>query len=178
MIEQKLRLRRQTNAFAMQSGMIFGAIWSISFLLLVSGIAGLTALFPIIFFLTPFIGFYFARKFRKDVQNDGEVGYLRGFWFSLQLYLYATAILAIVVYVYLTFFDNGALVQSYLEKLSIPEIRAAIQAQGIQIKEMEEMVRNLNAMNITASIINLNALLAIPMALPTAFFAMTRKNTH
>ena len=173
MIEQRIKLRKQTNAFAMQSGMIFGTFWCISFLLLVSRFTPLKATFPLFLVATPFIGFYLASKFRRDVQKDGSITYARGFWFSLQLYLYATAILAIVVYIYFHFFDNGVFIQSYLESLSQPDVRAIFKAQGIQIQELEEAFKNINAVAMTASIINFNAIIAIPMALLTAFFAIT-----
>ena len=164
----------------MQSGMIFGIFWCISFLLLVSNNPALRVFASPLILATPFVGFILAHKFKRDVRNDGDVSYFRAFHFCILLYLYATAILAIVAYFYFRFFDHGEFVQRNLEVLALPETKALfenarMEENGITMSDLEAAIKSINPITVTASIINVNVLLSIPMALITAFIAMTKR---
>ncbi len=176
-------LRKQTNAFAMHYGLIFGLIWCISLLFLVSDNTSLRTFSSPLFLLTPFIGFYIGYLFKIKVQYNGDVSYLRGLSFSLLLYLYATAVLAFAAYLYFQFFDHGAFARQNLEVLSQPEVQAIFKSQkmidsGITIKELQTAIKSITPMTVTAAIININVLLSIPLALITAFFTITKKKTN
>lgn len=161
----------------MQSGLIFGLTWSISFLCLVCGNGSLGAVGTPLFLATPFIGFFLAYKFRKDVQADGRVSYLRGLGFSFLLYIYASAVLAIVAYIYFQYFDHGEFLQRNLLMLQQPEVKQLFnEASGVSVKDLEQAFKTMTPISIVASIININIMLTIPLTLPTAFFAMTKKN--
>jgi len=164
----------------MQSGMIFGIYWCVSFLLLVSNNPASRVFASPLIMATPFVGFYLAHKFKKDVRNDGDVSYFRGFHFSLLLYLYATAILAIVAYFYFRFFDHGEFVQRNLEVLALPETKALfektrMEENGITMADLQTAIKSINPITVTASIININVLLSIPLAFITSFIAMTKR---
>ena len=180
MIEHNINIRKQTNAFAMYYGLVFGIIWCILFFMLVSPQEVLRTLAGLLFFSVPFIGFFIARHFRKTVKNDGEINYWRGFWFSLLMYIYASAILALFAYLYFRFLDNGAFVESNLKVLSRPEIKKLLEQSVISedrnaYDEMLSALQNITPLAVTASVINFSSFVSIPLALVTSLFAMTRK---
>ena len=177
---QSINLKKQTNAFAMQSGMMFGLLWCVSFLFLVSGSPSMNTLSHLLIFSTPFFGFWFARKFRKDVENDGKVSFGRGYFFSLLLYLYATAVLAIASYLYFRFIDHGAFAQHNIALLDTPDVKQIFnmpemqkQMGGLTLADIKELFRVLTPTTFAAIVINFNAMAAFVLAFPTAFFAMT-----
>lgn len=166
----------------MQSGMIFGIYWCISFLFLVSHDENLSAISSILILSTPFVGFILAGKFKKDVQKDGQVSFGRGYFFSLLMYFYATAILSLTSLFYFKYFDHGTFIQQNLDMLNRPEVKQALESadiqkrlSGINMEEIKTSISALTPTSITASILNFNVLFAFILSLPTAFFAMTRR---
>lgn len=168
----------------MLSGMIFGLIWCVSFLFLVRGSVSLNAVAHPLIIAMPFLGFWFARKFRHDVQNDGQVTYWRGYFFSLLLYLYATTILAIVSFLYFKFMDHGAFAlknialmdsQEMKDLFSMPQMQSSL--NGMTREDFKTLFRELTPSTFAALVINFNVFLAFILAIPTAFFAMTKKKT-
>ena len=167
----------------MHYGLIFGFIWCISFVLLVSKDPAMKSFFSILFLSLPFIGFYLAHRFKTSVQYDGDVTYLRGLSFSILFYLYATAILAITVYLYFQFLDKGDFIRQNLALLPQPEVKAILEGpemknSGITITDLEAAIKSINPMTATAAIININVLLSLPLALITAFFTVTKQKTN
>lgn len=177
-----MNYRKQTNAFAMQSGMMFGLFWCLSFLFLVCGNETLRSMSSPLIIITPFVGFLFARKFRKDVQNDGEISFGRAYMFSTLMYLYATAILAILSYFYFKFIDNGAFAEQNIQLLNRPDVKQLFstpeiqgQMNGLSLNEIKNLIKSFTPTTISAAIINFNVFAAFILALPTAFFAMNKK---
>ena len=164
----------------MQLGMIFGIFWCISFLFLVSGDVTLTSISSPLILITPLIGFFLARKFKRNVQKDGPVSWGRAYLFSLLMYFYATAILSLVSLIYFKYFDNGRFVQHNIEILNRPEIKQLFENpeflqsfKGISLEDLKTSLLALTPATIASSILNMNVLLAFGLSLPTAFFAQT-----
>ena len=178
----KISLRRQTNAFAMQYGMIYGLYWCLSFLFLVSTQPSLQSLGTILFISTPFVGFYLARRFSATVRSDGPVTYGRCYIFSLLTYCYATAILAITSYCYFRFIDHGHFIAYNLEILDRPDVKQLFaspdvrnQMGGLKIDDLKTALQSLTPISITASVINMSILAGLFLSIPTALFGTLDK---
>lgn len=182
---------RQTNAYAMHLGTIFGLYWCIGFACLVAGFRyPLLHFFLVIIILsTPFIGFVLAGHFKRQVRADAPVFYSRGYLFSLLMYFFASIILAIVAYVYFSYFDNGFFIQANIDYLHRPEMKQILstpemvkQTQAILsqtgFKNLDEWFQSLTPIMIVASIIDFNIMTSIFLSIPTAFFARTGTYTR
>ena len=124
---------RQTNGFAMQYGVLLGFC----------GLAGLAcfvgsfnspflSFFHLLFTLgSPVLAGYFTIKFRNAVMQP-ELGFTfgRGFGFTFLMGMYATLWIAVGLFVYLAYFDNGYIFDAYEKMLTQPEYVAQLRASG------------------------------------------------
>ena len=124
---------KQTNGFAMQYGVLLG----------LCGLAGLTCFVGS--FSTPFLSFfhllftlgspvlagYFTIRFRNAVMQP-ELGFTfgRGFGYTFLMGMYATLWIAVGIFVYLAYFDNGYIFDAYEKMLTSPEYVAQLRANG------------------------------------------------
>ncbi|MBO6189658.1 MAG: DUF4199 domain-containing protein [Alloprevotella sp.] len=124
---------RQTNAFAMQNGMLLG-LWSI--LAIACSVGSLW--YPVLslpgqvaVMLSPVLAWMLTKRFRERVTSPFEpFTFGRGYLHTLLMGLYACVWIAIAVYIYFGFFDDGALATAYVNYLSSPEVAP-------QVKELE-----------------------------------------
>jgi hypothetical protein len=177
---------RQTNAYAMHLGTIFGLYWCIGFACLIAGFHHplLHLLLIVIVLSTPFVGFALARYFEHQVRADAPVFYSRGYLFSLLMYFFASVVLAIVSYVYFAYFDHGFFIQANIDYLHRPEMaqvlnspQMAEQTQAILsqtgFKSLDEWFQSITPIMLVASIVDFNIMTSIVFSIPTAFFART-----
>lgn len=130
---------RQTNAFAMQHGMILG-LWAVvcqAFYVL-----GLSSpLFSNLWLLTllaiPAITILLTLRLRKIVGNDVSFPFSRGFVHAILTVMYASVWAAVATFVYMHFFDNGYVFDYFIEAFSRPEMQKAMKESGL-----EENIRN------------------------------------
>ena len=180
---------RQTNAFAMLDGLLFGIYWCFGFLCAVKGVGGggLSTLSMMVIISAPFLGCYFARRFENQVRQDEPVGYGKAYLYSAMLYLYASIILALAAYAYFRWFDGGNFVSSYIALQSAPEMQQAMQQSGMRdfinnavaqsgFNSLEEMLRSIGPADIAASLFNVNIFLGLLLSLPTALIGKTRNS--
>lgn len=124
---------KQTNGFAMQYGVLLG----------LCGLAGLACFVGS--FTTPFLSFfhllltlgspvlagYLTIRFRNAVMQP-ELGFSfgRGFGYTFLMGMYATLWIAVGVFVYLAYIDNGYIFDAYEKVLNQPEYVAQLRASG------------------------------------------------
>ena len=144
----------QINAFSMQNGLIVG-VWALlaGWALVESftySLLSLVYLFMMLF--TPILLFGLTRHFRRVVAPQGVFTLTQGFLHSFLTSLYASTWMAIGVYVYLSYFDNGYFFDSYVAYFSRPEVKdllaqsevqqqLALSLQGMTIEEVVEGLR-------------------------------------
>lgn len=178
---------RQTNAFAMLDGLMFGLYWCFGFLCTVKGIgnSALSSLGVMVIISTPILGCYLAHRFEKQVRTDEPVSYGKAYLYSVLLYLYAAIILSVAAFVYFRWLDNGSFVTAYMAVHNLPEMQQALQQSGMQdffnavvkqngFSNLEEMLRSISPADIAASLFNANFFLGLLLALITALFGKTR----
>lgn len=179
---------KQTNAFAMFNGLFFGIYCSIGFFCAVKGMTNSTMsiLGLMITITVPVMGFYFARKFERQVREDAPVSFGRSYLYSLMLYLYASIVLALFVFTYFHWFDKGAFADSYVTMFNSPEVQAALKQSGMDrsidetlrqngFNNVREMLSSISPFDISCGILNMNILTGVVLAVPTALFGRTRR---
>lgn len=178
---------RQTNAFAMQYGALFGIQWIIGFTCFILCLQHptLQAAYLVILFAVPFIGWYLVKTFRDRV-TEGFISFRRAFLFSLMTYFYATVLLAITAYIYFEFIDHGQFFAAYLEYLERPEVKQILNTPDMQLqmqtlfpenglKGAVEMLQGLSSTVIVANIIDINIFMGLILSLLTALFVKRNK---
>lgn len=148
---------RQINAFAMQHGVAMGA-WGIGTLaLMFLGFQDflLSALSLILLLGTPFFAYTLTKRYRSEtIGESGLFTLTQGFLHAFLTFFYGSLWVAIAAYVYMAYWDNGFLVDSYLNYLSRPEVMEAMQQPewkeqvepllgGHKIEEVVESFRQL-----------------------------------
>jgi hypothetical protein len=105
---------------AMYNGTILGAVWSIMYLMLFTGITNMMSLLLVttLYIASPFIAAKLAIKFRSKECNN-TMSYIQAWSFLLYMYICATLLSALTAFVYFEFLDGGAFfmtLQSILEE--------------------------------------------------------------
>ena len=178
---------KQTNAYAMQLGGLFGVYWCVGLLCFVAGyqIPALHTLYAFILLSIPVVGILLARYFERQVRADAPVDFARGFLYSFMMYLYATAFLAGVAYIYFSMFDNGSFIEANIARFHNPDMQQLLNTPQLkqQIDEalaatgyanMDELLRSITPLMIAANIVDINMILALILSLPTALIIKTR----
>lgn len=125
---------QQTNAYAMQNGLWLG-LWG--WLSLVAfrysfGSVLCSNLLMLMTLTSPVLGVVLTGRFRRSVAGaDGAFTFGRGFTHTLFMGFYASIWVAVGIYVYLRYFDNGAIFSDYAAALSRPELQQALQESGL-----------------------------------------------
>lgn len=182
------QILKQTNAFSMADGLFFGIYCSIGFLCMIKGVANNTlAMLGLVVTLTvPVMGCYFARKFERQVRDDAPVSFGRAYLCSVLLYIYASVLLAACVFIYFQWFDKGAFVDSYVMAFNSPETQAALKQSGMDasfdeamrqsgFRSVREMLSSISAFDMSSTMLNMNVMAGLLLALPTALFGKTRQ---
>lgn len=139
MIRQRQANFRQTNAYAMQNGMILGVWVIMCHAFFVAGLSN--PLFSNFWLLTllgiPVVDCFLTLRFRRIVGLDINFPFARGFIHSFLTLLYTAVWAAVVTFVYLQFFDNGYIFDCYAHNLSDPQTIKMMEESGMmqQVKE-------------------------------------------
>lgn len=125
---------QQTNAYAMQNGLWLG-LWGwlslVAFRYSFSSVL-CSNLLMLMTLTGPVLGVVLTGRFRRSVAGaDGAFTFGRGFTHTLFMGFYASIWVAVGIYVYLRYFDNGAIFSDYAAALSRPELQQALQESGL-----------------------------------------------
>lgn len=138
MTPQDLRNQRrmnfkQTNAYAMQYGLIMGAYVLATQACFVLGlsISALMSLQTLLTFLYPVAVLALTFRFRKIVCSGLDFPFGRGFSFSLLVILYSGVWAALSTFIYLQLFDHGYLFETYLTLIKRPDMVHSMQQSGL-----------------------------------------------
>lgn len=125
---------QQTNAYAMQNGLWLG-LWGwlslVAFRYSFSSVL-CSNLLMLMTLAGPVLGVVLTGRFRRNVAGaDGAFTFGRGFTHTLFMGFYASIWVAVGIFVYLRYFDNGAIFSDYAAALSRPELQQALQESGL-----------------------------------------------
>lgn len=124
---------KQTNAFAMQNGIILGIF---SILTQAAFVAGLSRPFVSYIYIVmliniPILACFLTAKFRREVAPDFVFSFSRGFSHTLLTVLYAGLWAGVATFIYMAFFDKGHVFDCYQANLMRPEMIQALEASGM-----------------------------------------------
>lgn len=125
---------QQTNAYAMQNGLWLG-LWGwlslVAFRYSFSSVL-CSNLLMLMTLAGPVLGVVLTGRFRRSVAGaNGAFSFGRGFTHTLFMGFYASIWVAVGIFVYLNYFDNGAIFSDYAAALSRPELQQALQESGL-----------------------------------------------
>lgn len=179
---------RQANAFAMQHGLLLGAVLVVAFAAFVGSFAvsALSTLFLLLALAFPVLAVWQTLRFRETVTGkSGPFSFWHGTGHTLLSVLYASVWLAFGVYLYFGWLDRGFFFDSYLEMLRRPEVQAAL-ADNALLREMpggggvagaEELVealRGVGAAGYAALSIYMCLLAGVPLSVVAGLVACRR----
>ena len=124
---------KQTNGFAMQYGVVLGFCGLAGLACFVGSVSSpFLSFFHLIFTLgSPVFAGYLTMKFRNAVMLPEQgFSFGRGFGFTFLMGMYATLWIAVGLFVYLAYFDNGYIFDAYEKMLTQPEYVAQFRANG------------------------------------------------
>lgn len=133
-IRQRQANFRQTNAYAMQNGLILGA-WSVGCLACFVG--GITTpfyntLWLLMFLGIPVVTFLLTLRFRSIVGLDVNFSFSRGFMHALLTLFYASMWAGVATFIYLQCFDNGFIFDAMAKVAADPEFIKNMEAAGMR----------------------------------------------
>lgn len=164
--------------YAMLFGTYMGIFWILKFSLFPLGlrIPILSFLFIILTLCVPFIGYYYARLYRNQACN-GVIGFGHAWLFTIFMYMFASLLAAVIHYIYFQFIDQGFILNTIEEQLSIiahsgiPNIDESIKIY----REAIEQTRSMTTIDITMQLISTNVFWGIILGIPTALFVTKKK---
>ena len=161
----------QLKAFARQDGALLSGLWIGALICYVQGmvnpVMGILAVLLII--ASPFYAASRLRHFR-DYAREGLISFRRGYAYTVLIFFYAGLLLAVALYVYFAFLDNGYLLGKLMEIMNTEEGRKTMQHYGMaeqmneSLKQMSQMRPIDFALNMLTFNIGTGFLLGLPIA--------------
>lgn len=169
---------KQTNAFAMQYGILLG-IWgflALTFSVISMSEAWLGWISNILMLGSPVAGCLMTLRFRREVCESPAEAFTfgRGFTFSFLLGIYACIWIALGVFIYFQWFDHGHLCDLYEQMFATGEARIQMARSGIsetQVRESLDMMRALTPGSYASAIVFLSLIANVPISLVIALIA-------
>lgn len=169
------------RTYAGQYGAIVGIFWIISFACFIGGLH-----YPIISNFSLLIGlaslFVTGALLRKFGRTVFPLKFSQAAWMTIQIYLYASLLMAAAQFIYFRFLDNGFLVSTYEALFKSSEYQQLLQQllpglnnQTEAIDEVIGMLYTITPIQLTFNFLIYNVFLGFILAIPTGFFA-SRKN--
>jgi hypothetical protein len=162
---------KQLKAFARQDGALLSVLWIVAMACYIYGLSspilGMVAMLLIV--VSPFYAANRLRKFR-DEAREGIISFMRAYGYTVLTYFYGGLLLAIAVFAYFQFIDNGYLMSKLMDMLNTEEGRQMVKLYGMadEISQgMEELakMRPIDyALNMLTIIISTGFILGLPTA--------------
>lgn len=162
---------KQLKAFARQDGALLSLLWIVAMACYIQGLnspfLGMVALLLIV--ASPFYAANRLRKFR-DEAREGIISFMRAYGYTVLTYFYGGLLVAIAVFTYFQFMDNGYLIGKLMDILNTEEGRQMIKLYGLAdeiSQSMEELakMRPIDyALNMLTVIISTGFILGLPTA--------------
>ena len=161
------------KAFARQDGALLSLLWIGGFACYILGLAnpmmGMLALLLIA--ASPFFAANRLRHFR-DYAREGTITFRRGYAYTVLTFFYGGLLLAVAMFVYFNFIDQGYLLGKLTDAMNSVEGKRVIQAYGIG-EQMEQGLRDLADMrpiDYALNMLTINITTGFLLGLPIAAF--------
>lgn len=179
----------QTNAYAMQYGVMLGLVCIGAFAAFMGtfAYAVLSTLALLLCVAVPVLACLFTLRFRDEVSGRAEAfGFARGFLHTLLMMFYASIWLALAVYIYFAYIDGGFFVDAYVATLRSPEVQSVFE-QNAELRELYgnvgteelelaiEQLRGVSPAHFAAASVYLNMMTAPVLAL---FVGLVARRGH
>lgn len=151
--DELIRLRqanfRQTNAYAMQNGLILGLCAIVCQACFVGGLSHpmLSTLWFLLLLDIPVMAWVLTVRFRHIVGLDVNFPFSRGFMHAFLTLLYAAVWAGVATFIYMQFFDNGYIFDCYAKNLSSPETIKVMKETGM-LESIKEATGGLSPLDI------------------------------
>ena len=125
---------KQANAFAMRNGIVLGifGILSLYVFKLSFWYPFFSTLFGVMLLGSPVLGAFLTFKYRKlTIRPQEGFSFFHGFLHSLLMGLYASIWIALAIFIYLKYFDHGAIFAAYEQSLSTPQMTQQLYNSGL-----------------------------------------------
>lgn len=134
-------ISKEFHQSAMRNGTILGVVWSAMYLLLFMGTTNTAALMLVaaLYFSSPFIAAKLAIKYRRTECND-IMPYTHAWLYVAYMYLCATLLSTLVIYIYFTFIDGGTF---FMSLQSILDETAGMTGTDEQFLQQIEQTKNI-----------------------------------
>lgn len=163
---------------AMYYGTILGAMWSVMYILMFIGVSNPLLLLGCmgLFVGSPFFAAMLARKYRREECCD-MMKYMQAWGFIYCMYICASLLSALVIYLYLNYVDNGMFFAAIQEMLKISlELPGVDDVLRQQINETSKMIADTTASDFVWQIMSNNILNASVLPFIIAIFVRRNNN--
>lgn len=162
---------KQLKAFARQDGALLSVLWIGAMACYIRGLSspmlGMIAMLLIV--VSPFYAANRLRKFR-DEAREGIISFMRAYGYTVLTYFYAGLLLAVAVFVYFDFMDNGYLLGKLVEVTNTEEGRQVMSAYGMadEMKQGLEELSKMRPIDYALNMLTINISTGFILGLPTA----------
>ena len=161
----------QLKAFARIDGVWLSLLWIAAFALYIVGLRspgyGLAAM--VLAVATPFFVGTRLRHFR-DEGLSGTISFMRGWAYTVYVFFYGGLLFALAQWAYLTYMDQGYLLNTITEMLSAPETVEALRQMGMTetLDESLPMLGQMRPIALSLNMLTTNILMGMLLGLPIA----------
>lgn len=166
----------QLKAFARQDGALLSLLWIGGFACYILGmtrpVLGMAALMLIV--VSPFYAASRLRHFR-DEARQGVISFGRGYAYTVMTFFYAGLLLAVAMFVYFNYMDDGYLLGQFTTMLNSAEGQQALQMYGMQ-EQIADGLREMAGMrpiDYALNMLTVNIITGFMLGLPIA--ALTQR---
>ncbi len=168
----------QLKAFARIDGVWLSLLWMVTFLLYIMGLRspgyGLAAM--VLAVITPFFVGSRLRRFRDD-SLAGSISFLRGWAYTVYVFFYGGLLFALAQWAYLTFIDQGYMMNTIAEALSAPETVEALKKMGMSetLDESLSALGQMRPIDLSLNVLTTNIMIGMLLGLPIAAILQRRQ---
>lgn len=163
---------------AMRFGTYMGLFWIFKFIFLPTGfsVPSFHLLFLALTAFVPVLGFLYIRRYR-DMYCGGTIPFLKAFFFTVLMYLFASLLTAVAHYIYFRFIDNGYLINAYITQLESMKTSVSDEMKTTieQFVDTLGVISSLSPLEFTFQLLSQNFFCGLLLAFPSALFTMKHK---
>ena len=162
---------KQLKAFAKQDGAMLSLMWIGGFVCYIKGLTNpsLSLAAFLLIIISPFFAASRLRHFR-DAALEGAITFMRGYAYTILTFFYAGLLLAVAIYVYFAFIDQGYLLDMVQSLIHSEDGAKMLEIYGMQsqmeagLKELSDMRPIDFALNMLTFNITTGLFLGLPIA--------------